>query len=58
MQTPRASANSSTAAPQSPEEAAEMKKKTQEVRELADKIEGQEAGTGQQVGYQYHNLAV
>ena len=50
MQTPRASANSSTAAPQSPEEAAEMKKKTQEVRELADKIEGQEAGTGQQVG--------
>lgn len=48
MQTPRASANSSTAAPQSPEEAAEMKKKTQEVRELADKIEGQEAGTGQQ----------
>ncbi len=51
MQTPQASANSSTAAPQSPREAAEMKKKTQEVRELADKIEGQESGTSQQVGH-------
>ena len=50
MQTPQASANSSTAAPQSQHEAAEMKKRTQEVRELADKIEGQEAGAGQQVG--------
>ncbi|DBA69924.1 TPA: hypothetical protein ACH3X2_012419 [Trebouxia sp. C0005] len=48
MQTPQASANSSTAAPQSPQEAVEMQKKTQEVRELADKIEGQEAGKGQQ----------
>ncbi len=50
MQTPQASANSSAAAPQNQQEAAEMKKKTQEVRELADKIEGQEAGTGQKVG--------
>ena len=49
LQTPQASANSSAAAPQSPQEAAEMKKKTQEVRELADKIEGQEGGAGQQV---------
>ncbi len=61
MQTPQASANSSTAAPQSQQEAAEMKKKTQEVRELADKIEGQEAGTGQKVGCDvgvFHDLAV
>ncbi len=50
VQTPQASANSSMAEPQSQQEAAEMKKKTQEVRELADKIEGQEAGTGQKVG--------
>ncbi|DBA90771.1 hypothetical protein WJX77_003879 [Trebouxia sp. C0004] len=48
MQTPQASAKSSTAVPRSQQEAAEMKKKAQEVKELADKIEGQEAGTGQQ----------
>ena len=48
-ETPKASANSSRAMPHSPQEQSEMKKKTQEVKEVASKIEGQIAGASQSV---------
>lgn len=48
-QTPRASTNSSRAEPHSQQQSADMKKRTAEVEELASTIEGQEAGSSDQV---------